>query len=90
MCAGQPMMSCCGMAMMPKMACEMTASRHDLHDDAHGRHEHGHAENVLRYDESHDGLRHADDHDVRQHAVHGLHELRRSAPARQRDLALNE
>jgi hypothetical protein len=26
MCAGQPMMSCCGMTMMPKMTCEMTAS----------------------------------------------------------------
>jgi hypothetical protein len=26
MCAGQPMMSCCGMAMMPKMTCEMTAN----------------------------------------------------------------
>jgi hypothetical protein len=25
-CQGMPMMSCCGMAMMPKMTCEMTAT----------------------------------------------------------------
>ncbi len=75
MCAGMPMMSCCGMAMMPKMTCTMTAKGMDCMMMPTGMMSMEMLKMCCDTDEPHDGLRHADDDDVRQYALHGLHEL---------------